>query len=217
MLALFSHTIRHLLSAIGYPVVGVVVGCESLGIPVPGETALILAALYAGTTGQLDIHWVVAVAAAGAIVGDNLGFAVGRYGGFKLLRRYGRKLHIGDRRLKLGLWVFRRHGGKLVFFGRFVSILRTYAAFLAGTNRMRWPAFLFFNASGGIVWAAAYGYAYYYFGKALEGVQLTIDLALGAAALVVLVASLVYLKRKEAEFGDRAEREVPDEELEAAA
>ena len=217
MLALFSHTIRHLLSTFGYPAVGVVVGIESLGIPVPGETALIVAALYAGTTGRLDIRWVVAVAAAGAIVGDNIGFAVGRYGGFKLLRRYGRTLRIGDRRLKLGLWIFRRHGGKLVFFGRFVSILRTYAAFLAGTNRMRWHSFLFFNAAGGIVWAAAYGCAYYYFGEALEGLQLTIDIALGAAALVVFAGSLAYLKRKEAELGERAEREVPDEELEAAA
>jgi membrane protein DedA with SNARE-associated domain len=217
VLALFSHTFRHLLSTFGYPVVGVVVGAESLGIPVPGETALIVAALYAGTTGQLDIRWIVAVAAAGAIVGDNIGFAVGRYGGFKLLRRYGRKVHIDDRRLKLGLWVFRRHGGKLVFFGRFVSILRTYAAFLAGTNRMRWHSFLFFNAAGGIVWSAAYGFAYYYFGKALEGLQLTIDIALGAAALVILVASLVYLKRKETELGERAEREVSDEDLEEAA
>jgi membrane protein DedA with SNARE-associated domain len=217
LLAFLSHTIRQVLSTYGYAAVGVFVGAESFGIPVPGETALIVAALYAGATGELDIRWVVAVAAAAAIVGDNIGFAVGRYGGFRLLRRYGRKLHVGDRRLKLGLWVFRRHGGKVVFFGRFVSVLRTYAAFLAGTNRMRWPSFLLFNAAGGVVWAAVYGFAYYYFGKALQGLQLPIDIALGVVALIVLVTSLVYLKRKEGELGERAEREVADDEIEEAA
>jgi membrane protein DedA with SNARE-associated domain len=108
-------------------------------------------------------------------------------------------------------------GGKVVFFGRFVSILRTYAAFLAGTNRMRWLSFLVFNAAGGILWAAVYGFGYYYFGKALHGLQLPIDAALGAIALGVVIASLVYLKRKESELGDRADREVADDEIEKAA
>ncbi len=214
--ALFFHnsTVDHILSTYGYGAVFGMVAIESLGVPVPGETTLIAAALYAGATGKLTSWLVVAVAAAGAIVGDNVGFAIGRYGGFRLLRRYGEKIRFDERRIKLGVWVFRRHGGKVVFFGRFVSILRTYAAFLAGTNRMAWPRFLAFNAAGGIVWAAAFGFAYFYFGKALKGLQTSVDIGLGAAASVILVAFLVYLKRKEGKLADRAEREVPDRELE---
>jgi membrane protein DedA with SNARE-associated domain len=213
--ALFFHssTIDHILSTYGYGAVFGMVAIESLGVPLPGETTLIAAALYAGATGKLTDWVVVVVAAAGAILGDNVGFAIGRYGGFRLLRRYGAKIHVDERRIKLGIWVFRRHGGKVVFFGRFVSILRTYAAFLAGTNRMPWPRFLAFNAAGGIVWASVFGFAYYYFGKALKGLQTPVDVGLGAAAFVIVVVFLVYLKRKERELADRAEREVSDEAL----
>jgi len=93
---------------------------------------------------------VIAAAASGAILGDNLGFWIGREGGYRLLRRYGRYIRLEERRLKLGQYLFMRHGGKVVFFGRFVAVLRAWAAFLAGTNRMRWPRFLLFNAAGGI-------------------------------------------------------------------
>jgi membrane protein DedA with SNARE-associated domain len=149
-----------------------------------------------------------------------VGFAIGRYGGFKVLRRYGHKIRIDERRLKLGHWVFQRHGGRVVFFGRFVSILRTYAAFLAGTNRMSWPRFLVFNAVGGIVWAAAFSFAYYFFGRVLKGLSTPIDIGLGAVAVVILIGFAVYMKRKEGELSDRAEREVPAgalDELEEAA
>jgi membrane protein DedA with SNARE-associated domain len=214
--ALFLHnsTIDHILSTYGYGAVFGMVAVESLGIPLPGETTLIAAALYSGATGHLAIWLVILVAAAGAIVGDNIGFAIGRWGGFALLRRYGSKLHVDKRRLKLGQYVFRRHGGKVVFFGRFVSILRTYAAFLAGTNRMGWPRFLAFNAGGGCVWATAYGLAYYFFGRSLKSAQTPVDVALGAVTVAIVVVSFVVVRRKEAELGDRAEREIPDEELE---
>ena len=209
-----NHTIHHILATYGYAAVFGIVAIESLGVPFPGETALILAALYAGATGNLDIWLVIAVAAAGAIVGDNIGFTIGRYGGFALLRRYGEKIHVDERRLKVGRYVFLRHGGAVVFFGRFVSILRTYAAFLAGTNRMPWPRFLVFNAAGGIIWATAYGVAYYYFGQAIKGLQTSVDLGIGAVALVIVIGFLVYLRRKEDELADRAERELSDEDME---
>lgn len=206
---LFSgHTVDELLSTYGYAVVFLLIMVESLGLPVPGETALIAAALYAGSTHRLEIWWVIAVAAAGAIVGDNIGFAIGRYGGAKLLLRYGDKLHLHEARIKVGIWIFRRHGGKVVFWGRFVSILRTYAAFLAGTNRMAWPRFLAFNAAGGIVWATIYGVAYYEFGTALRKLNTTIDIAIGSAATLILLGFVVWTKRKESELQERAEREV---------
>src|SRR5260370_9299682 len=97
---------------------------ESPGIPFPGETMLLISAIAAGTTHQLSIAWVTVAAASGAILGDNLGFWVGREGGYRLLRRYGRSIHLEERRLKLGQYLFLKHGGKVVFFGRFVAGLR---------------------------------------------------------------------------------------------
>ena len=203
-----THTIDGWLSSYGYLVVFLLVMIESIGVPVPGETALIAAALYAGSTGKLQIWWVIAVAIAGAIVGDNIGFSIGRYGGAKLLLRYGHKVRLHEGRLKIGIWLFRRHGGKVVFWGRFVSILRTWAAFLAGANHMEWPRFLAFNAAGGIVWATLYGVLYYVFGDALRRLSTTIDVTIGVASGVLLVAFVVWTRRKEADLQQRAEREI---------
>jgi membrane protein DedA with SNARE-associated domain len=205
---LSTHMVDGWLSSYGYLVVFGLVMVESIGIPVPGETVLIGAALYAGSTHKLEIWWVIAVAIAGAVLGDNIGFAIGRYGGAKLLLRHGHKIRLDEARLKIGIWLFRRHGGKVVFWGRFVSILRTYAAFLAGTNQMDWRRFLFFNASGGIVWATLFGLAYYEFGGALRSLSTTIDIVLGVAGTVILVSFLVWSKRKESELQEKAEREI---------
>lgn len=206
---LSTHTIDGWLESYGYLVVFLLVMAESIGLPVPGETALIGAALYAGSTHKLEIAWVIAVAIAGAIVGDNIGYSIGRYGGARLLLRHGHKIRLHEGRLKIGIWLFRRHGGKVVFWGRFVSVLRTYAAFLAGTNQMAWRRFLFFNAAGAIVWATTFGVAYYVFGSALQKLSTTIDVTLGVAGIVILVGFLVWSKRKEDELLERAEREVP--------
>ncbi len=205
---LSTHTIDGWLSSYGYLVVFLLVMVESIGVPVPGETALVGAALYAGSTHKLEIWWVIAVAIAGAVVGDNVGFSIGRYGGAKLLLRHGHRIHLHEGRLKIGIWLFRRHGGKVVFWGRFVSILRTWAAFLAGTNQMPWGRFLVFNASGGIVWATLYGVVYYAFGGALRRLSTTIDIVIGVVGTAILVAFLIWTKRKEDELEKRAEREV---------
>src|SRR6266853_2280595 len=149
--------LTHLLTTYGYWAVLLFVAIESIGIPFPGETMLLVAAIYAGMTHLLSIPLVIVAAASGAILGDNLGFWIGREGGYHLLRRYGRFVRLDQRKLKLGLYLFLKHGGKVVFFGRFVTVLRAWAAFLAGTNRMRWPRFLLFNAAGAIVWATLYG------------------------------------------------------------
>jgi membrane protein DedA with SNARE-associated domain len=205
---LSTHTIDSWLSSYGYLVVFLLVGIESIGVPVPGETALIGAALYAGSTHKLEIGWVIAVAIAGAVLGDNIGFSIGRYGGARLLLRYGHKIHLHEGRLKLGIWLFRRHGGKVVFWGRFVSILRTWAAFLAGANHMEWGRFLFYNAAGGSVWATLYGVAYYEFGGSLRNLSTTIDIVIGITGSAILIAFLIWSKRKEAELLERAEQEL---------
>ncbi|MDR3034997.1 MAG: DedA family protein, partial [Kitasatospora sp.] len=154
-------SIGGLIDSYGYLAVLVLVGAESLGIPVPGETALITAAIYAGHTHRLNPWLIVRIAAAAAIIGDNIGYWIGDKGGYRLARRYGPKVRLDERKLKTARYLFDLHGVKVVFFGRFVSVLRTYAAFLAGTSKMRWRRFLPANAAGGILWAAIYTFAAY--------------------------------------------------------
>lgn len=162
--------IEPLIAQHGYLAVFLIVALESAGIPLPGETALVLAAVYAGASGRLEIHWVVGVAVAGAIIGDNIGFWAGRRFGLPLLLNHGHRVGLHDDRIRLGQYLFERHGGKIVFFGRFVAFLRIFAAFLAGANRYGWPQFLCFNAAGASVWAAVFGYGGYAFGDAFENI-----------------------------------------------
>lgn len=182
----------------GYLAVFVIVALESAGVPLPGETALVLAAVFAGATGLLDIRWVVGLAAAGAILGDNVGFWAGRRFGLPLLLNHGHRVGLHDDRIRLGQYLFDQHGGKIVFFGRFIAFLRIFAAFLAGANRYGWPQFLAFNAAGGVIWAMIFGYGGYAFGDAFEniaGPAGRIALAL-AVACVALCGWLLHAQEK---------------------
>src|SRR2546427_6299258 len=123
MFHLATSELTHFLTAYGYWAVLIFVAIESSGIPFPGETMLLVAAIYAGTTHRLAIPLVIAAAALGAIVGDNLGFLIGREGGYRLLRRFGRYIRLDERKLKLGQYLFMKHGGKVAFFGRFIAVL----------------------------------------------------------------------------------------------
>jgi membrane protein DedA with SNARE-associated domain len=188
-------SVNHLLTTYGYWAVFALVGLESLGIPLPGETILISAGIYAGHTHRLSV-WVIFLMAAGAaIIGDNIGFWIGDRGGYRLLRKYGRYIRFDEAKIKVGRYVFDRYGGPVVFFGRFVSVLRTYAAFLAGTNRMRWRTFLTFNAAGGIVWSAVYAFGSYGLGDSLRKASGTINIALGAVAVVGIVGAILVIRQ----------------------
>src|SRR6202790_715198 len=134
-----------------------IVALESAGVPLPGETILIAASLLAATTGQINIVVVVLAAAAGAIVGDGMGYMVGRQLGLPFLRRYGRYIRLDEDRLLIGRYLFFQYGSALVFFGRFIAVLRMFAALLAGANRMPAGRFFFFNITGGICWASLFG------------------------------------------------------------
>ena len=134
----------------------------------------------------------IAAAAGGAILGDNVGFWIGREFGFWLLVRYGECVGLTDRRIKLGQYLFLHHGGEIVFFGRFVAILRAVAAILAGANCMSWPSFRVFNGSGGIVWAMFYGLGAYYLGKEIEQFANPVAIALGVAKLAQWQRSKVF-------------------------
>src|SRR6185312_8442197 len=210
MISFLSHgDVPHLLHAYGYWAVGGVVALESMGLPLPGETTLVAAAIVAGTSHELNIILVIAAAAAGAIFGDNIGFWIGREVGYWLLLRFGRHVHLTEPRIKLGQYLFLRHGGAVVFFGRFVAVLRALAAFLAGANRMGWRRFLFFNAAGGCLWAAAYGIGAYYIGTAISGLAAPIGIGIGAFAIAVLVFAGFVVRHHEAELEHKAEQALP--------
>jgi membrane protein DedA with SNARE-associated domain len=190
--------ITHLVQSYGYYAVFTLIALESIGIPLPGETALITAALYAGTTHHLSIVALAAAAAAGAVVGDNIGYWLGRTGGYRLAERYGRFVHLDRAKLKVGRYLFARHGGKVVFFGRFVAVLRAFAALLAGMNGMAWPRFLLFNAAGAVAWAGVYGGGGFWLGAGIERFTRPFALATVALAILGCVVGVAYLRRHEA-------------------
>lgn len=203
---LSGHDLINLLATYGYLAVLLLVALESMGIPLPGETMLITAAMYAGTTHHLQVAFIIGAAATGAILGDNLRYLIGREGGYRLLHRYGKYVRLNERKLKVGEYLFRRHGGKVVFFGRFIALLRIWAAFLAGTNRMPWQRFLLFNAAGGFLWASAYGILGYTLGHTMAGFGRTVAMTgIGAAALVAVGISFL-VRRKEHQLAEEAEQ-----------
>jgi membrane protein DedA with SNARE-associated domain len=198
-----------LISHYGYVAVAVVVGLESMGIPLPGETMLVLGAIYAATHSDLHILGVIAAAATGAIIGDNIGYWLGREFGYPLLLRYGRYVGLSETRIKLGQYLFLRHGGKVVFFGRFVAVLRVLAAFLAGVNRMEWTTFIAANAAGGVLWSLVYGLGAYLFGTTLFHAQKPVTIALVIAGLLIAAVAFFYVRGHEAELERQAELALP--------
>jgi len=189
--------LTNLVAQYGYLAVLVIVGLESTGVPLPGETTLVAAALYAGATHNLNIVGVVIAAAVGAILGDNLGYLIGHWGGYRLLIRYGRYIRLSEKRIKIARYLFLRYGGEVVFFGRFTAILRAYAAFLAGTTRMPWRRFLFFNAAGGIAWATIYGGGAYLLGRQIERLSGPFEIVFVAAAVIAIVVGALIIRRQE--------------------
>ena len=198
----------HWLSTLGYIAVALFVGIEGIGIPIPGETMLITAAVFAAE-GHLSIAGVIAAAAVGAIIGNTIGFGVGWFGGYPLLRRFGKYVRLNEPQLKVGRYIFKRYGSKVVFFGRFVSILRTYLAFLAGANRMPWPRFLLAVTSGAIVWAAAYGLAAYALGSQISHLSLPVEIAFIALAVVLIIAGIIFIRFQGKKLEARAEAAFP--------
>ena len=183
-------TLNALLTSYGYAFLFLIVAVESFGVPLPGETALVTAAAIAAT-GRLHIAGVIAAAALGAIVGDSLGYWAGRKGGLPFVHRYGRYVRLDESKINQVHKFFERHGAKTVFIGRFIALLRSWAAVLAGVAQMPFGVFLAFNASGGITWALVFGSLGYGFGRNLA--LLHKYLAQASLAFVLLVALAVAL------------------------
>jgi membrane protein DedA with SNARE-associated domain len=189
--------LESLISAMGYPAVFLLVMGECMGIPLPGETGLLIAAAASGTGKMFVIWWVIVAAASGAIVGDTLGYWIGRRGGRGLVLRLTGKFFIKREHLEKAEVFFLHHGGKAVFFGRSVSYLRVLTALLAGVSRMYYPKFLLFNALGGIAWAAVFGLAGYAFGKNLGFLEERIrEIGWGALAVFIMAVIVYFLWKK---------------------
>ena len=194
--------VTQLVETAGYPLLFLLVMSESGGVPVPGETALITGAVLA-SQGKLQIEIVIALAAAGAIIGDNIGYLIGRKGGRWVLERPGafhrQRLEV----LRVGEPFFRLHGPKAVFFGRFLLGLRVWASWLAGATRMRWRSFLLWNALGGILWASGIGLIGYFLGHS-AGNAIEAFGIFGLVALLLAAGSALYAHRRHRRRSARA-------------
>jgi membrane protein DedA with SNARE-associated domain len=190
--------VESLVSQYGLALLFLLVAMESAGIPLPGETALITAAVLAAR-GDLNIVAVIAVAAFAAIVGDNVGYWLGRIGGRRLLSRWRRVERHASKVLPWSERFFARHGAKTVFIGRFVAVLRVTAAWMAGVSKMDWWRFFFWNATGGICWATLVGLLAYYAGQAAaDAIDRYGRYAAAAIVLLLVVGFFVvrYVRRR---------------------
>jgi membrane-associated protein len=197
-------SLTDLAQNVGYPLMFLLIMAESSGLPLPGETALITAAVLA-SQGRLEIALVIPLAALAAIVGDNIGYGIGRKGGRWLLERPGWFQARRERALSDGEVFFAKHGPKAVFFGRFFLGLRVWASWLAGITRMQWRSFVLWNACGGIIWATAVGLVGYFLGHAAGNAIQTFGL-FGLLGVLVAIgggffAHRRHVRRREAESG----------------
>jgi len=195
-----------ILSSLGYFSIFLLIALESLGLPLPGETVLVGAAIYAGQTHQLNIILIVFAAASGGALGGTIGFWLGRIFGPQLTEKYGPYIGLTPRRIVLGEYLFKKWGGWIIFFGRFVALLRVLAAILAGLNHFDPLRFFIFNAAGALLWSIIFGCGGYFFGSAIHQIA-------GPAGWVILMAVMIggfftyrYLKQNESRLMREAEQ-----------
>jgi membrane protein DedA with SNARE-associated domain len=201
--------VNHLIHTYGYWAVIVITGAEALGIPIPGETALIAAGIYAGETHHLSVWLIWLLAAVSVAVGSTISYWLGIRGGYRLLRRYGRYIHMREPEIKVGRYVFDRYGVAVVALGRFVAVLRTYAPFLAGTSRMAWPKFAVANVIGLVVWTGVWSLVPYYVGSGLQHASKSVDYILGGIAVALVVAVVLTVRHHAKRLEAVAEQAYP--------
>jgi len=199
-----GENLHHVLHTWGYGALALAVGLEAVGLPLPGEITLISAALYAGATHRMDVWLVVLTSSVATVMGSNLGYLIGRWLGEPLLERFGPRLGLTMPRLIAGRQLFARHGAKVVLFGRFIVVLRTIAAPMAGALWMPFPTFLTANVAGGIIWSCVYGFGAYELGGSVELMKGPIGVGLGALAAVLFVATVLAARRHEKRYTAQA-------------
>lgn len=198
--------LHQLLQTYGYLAIFMVIALENLGAPLPGETILIMAAIYAGEGRGLNIVAIVSTAVVAAFIGSLAGFLIGQYGERHLLHRYRRYLHLHERDLRLGHYLFQRYGGGVVFFARFVVFLRALAGLLAGLNEMDRRRFVLFSSLGAVAWAGTYGTGAYLLGREIEVLSARASVYLGVAAVVITACVFWFLHRHRGRFQREADR-----------
>jgi membrane protein DedA with SNARE-associated domain len=203
------HSVAHLIHAYGLLVIAVFIGLESICIPLPGETALIVGSIIAGRTHELNVVEVIVVAAVASLIGRMIGYGVGARFGYWLLLRYGKYLRITEARIKLGQYLFLKHGGKIIIVAQFLPVLRAIAGILAGANRMPWRQFVMASAVGVSVWSLFFGFAAYMLGRQFERMEWSAMLYLGIGTTIFLIAGAIFIGRHEAQLTAKAEQALP--------
>ncbi len=201
--------LTHIVATYGVWLVAAFVALESIGAPLPAEAALIAAGIFAATTRQLDVGWLVAAAIPAAIVGNIAGYWIGRKFGYSLMRRYGRRIGLDGNRIKVGQWLFFRYGGRFVFTARFLPFLRNMAALLAGVNRMPISRFYIASTSAAMIWVTVYGLGAYALGEAFAALATPAAVLLGVIAVATVVGLPMLILRFEKRLLAEAERELP--------
>jgi len=202
-------SIAHLIHVYGLLVVAGLIGLECVGLPFPGETVLIVASVIAVTKHDLNIASVILTAAGAAIIGRMIGYVIGREFGYWLLLRYGGYSWITESRIKLGQYLFLRHGGKIILIAQFLPVLRSFAGILAGANRMPWLRFMLTSIIGAFLWATLLGLAAYSLGRQVERLTGWMALVFGLVVLICIVVAAVFVKRHEAQLTAEAEQALP--------
>jgi membrane protein DedA with SNARE-associated domain len=211
------HSVAHLVHDYGLLVVAGFIGLESMCIPLPGETALIVGSVIAGRTHELNIIAVIMTATMASLIGRMIGYFIGAQFGYWLLLRYGSYLRITEARIKLGQYLFLKHGGAIIIIGQFVPVLRAIAGVLAGANRMPWRRFLLASAVGAALWATFFGISAYSFGKQFARLAASWWffsgpsgwILFGSAAIIVVLAIANFVGHHEAQLAAKAERALP--------
>jgi membrane protein DedA with SNARE-associated domain len=189
-------TMGNLIASYGYWILFVLIAVESIGIPLPGETALVTAAAFAAN-GRLDVLWVFGVGAIAAIAGDNTGYWLGRTGGLPLVERYGHHVGLTAPKLARVRGFYASHGSKTVLIGRFITIMRSWAAVLAGVMRMSYPRFISFNAAGCTLWTAVFTTVGYVFGSNLPLLEKYVrEIGIALAVIAVIVVAVFIARRR---------------------
>jgi membrane protein DedA with SNARE-associated domain len=209
-LSFLTHLASHAVGTWGYYAVFGMLALEGLGLFfIPGEATLIAASILTGATHQLAIGVVLAAGWAGALVGDNGSFLLGRRFGFGLIRRYGPHVRINEQRVKFVQFLYLRYGTPIVFAGRFITLLRCWQAFLAGANGMAWRRFSPVNAVSSLVWVGLWGFGAYQLGRSSEPVLKAVGFAGLIVVCVVAPLGWRYFRRHEPALHERAERALP--------
>jgi membrane protein DedA with SNARE-associated domain len=200
---------KELIHHYGPAIVFALVCLESIGLPVPGETVLVSAAIYAGTTHDLNILWILLAATVGATLGSAIAFWVGQSYGYPLLLRYGPYVGLTEPRIKIAQYVLRKRGVLVVLAARFVAVLRSMIGLVAGASRMPVATFMLANFGGAVAWPLIFGMVAFYLGKAVEEFARPAAIVVAIIGGAVIGTAAIYLRRKEHELAAAAERAIP--------